>query len=297
MVRPILISAAMLLSCLPVKAQAVAQDLYPGAPRGRLYITLEMTGSGRRDLSNKIEWFRLSAERKLNLELKMALGMKSAAPSVKISGTDKDNAPLSPALTSMTKALEACKGDETCQAKAIMEIGKRMAANPQAPEYSQGDTERYENWVSEAQGVCAKGTLTVEDEGDGMNISPPSPAKPYKFKRIGKLDLPDQGAELMNKACQAEVSVDRLNGALSLRLNGLNIPVPVQLTGQAFTSEKSVSFLEGRGKLDLLDQAIDPKASSWSGQGQIEKAGSVSHNSGQTVAPMKANLTWRFVRD
>jgi hypothetical protein len=75
------------------------------------------------------------------------------------------------------------------------------------------------------------------------------------------------------------------------------IPVPVRLEGQAFTSETSVPFREGTGELEIFDQKIDPQARSWQGNGGIEKAGSVSHNSGSVVAPVAAMIIWRFVRD
>jgi hypothetical protein len=68
------------------------------------------------------------------------------------------------------------------------------------------------------------------------------------------------------------------------------------MSGQAYTNEKSVVFLEGRNKIELFDQPVSIDAAEWSGQGRFEKLGSVSHNSGQTVAPMTANLTWRFIR-
>jgi hypothetical protein len=266
------------------------------APNARLFLTIDLQGTGRKDLPNKVEWYRLASARKYEVEL-LLTPLKSPAPIVKVGGIDKDNAPLPAGMEAMRRALEPCKGDEACQRKAMTEFGQRMMANPQAVGAMKQDDTRFENWVTDWRGPCAKGTLTVQDEGDGMNISPPNPAKPYRFQRAGRLDLAGQGKDVLEKVCQAEVSVDRHTGLLSLRLNRLDIAIPVRMSGQAFTFEKSVPFLERQGKLELSDQKIDVNARSWTGQARIEKAGTVSHNSGQTVAPMAATVGWRLVRN
>jgi hypothetical protein len=175
-------------------------------------------------------------------------------------------------------------------------LAQKMMANPGGLGAMQPDNTRFENWLADRRGPCATGTLIVEDQGDGVNISPPAPSKPYKFQRVGKLDLSGQAANIMEKVCRAEFSVDLQKGLLSLRLNGFDVPVPVRMSGQAFTNESSVPFLEGRSKFELFDQSIKPDEATWSGQSRFENAGSVSHNSGQTVAPMTGTLTWRFVR-
>ncbi|MBB3019917.1 hypothetical protein FHR70_002982 [Microvirga lupini] len=293
------LTRALAFACLyplTVGAQESGRDPFAGAPKGRLFLTIELKGSGRKDLPNKVEWYRLTSNRKLELELAMLVPVKSPVPIVKVGGSDKDNAPMPAGLAAMAKILEPCKGDEECQRKAMMAYGQQLMANPQALGAMKQDDTRFENWVADRRGPCAKGTLIVEDEGDGMNISPPNPAKPYKFRRSGRLDLLAQDMEMMDRACQTEISVDRQSGLLSLRINHLNIPVPVQMSGQAYTFEKSVLFLEGRSKFEIFDQKVDAGASSWMGQGRFDKAGSVSHNSGQTVAPMSATLTWRFER-
>lgn len=102
---------------------------------------------------------------------------------------------------------------------------------------------------------------------------------------------------VVEKLCRAVVTIDRQAGLLSLRVAAGTIPVPVRLEGQAFTSETSVPFREGAGELEIFDQKIDPQGKSWQGNGRIEKAGSVSHNSGSVVAPVAATITRRFVRD
>lgn len=291
--------AALALACL-IPATALPQSSRrpaPPAPTGRLFITVDLKGSGRKDLSNKVEWYRLTASRKLELELAMYMPMKSPAPMIKVGGVDQSNAPMPSGMAAMKDAVEACKGDQACERQAATTIMQKMMASPGGLGAMQPDNTRFQNWVADRRGPCATGMLTVEDEGDGMNISPPAAAKPYKFQRTGKLDLSGQAMNVLDKACQAEISVDLQKGLLSLRVNGLNIPVPVQMSGQAYTKENSVLFLEGRSKFELFDQPITVDEATWSGQGRFENVGSVSHNSGQTVAAMTGTLTWRFVRD
>lgn len=292
------LTAALAIACCwsSVAPAQPARGSNSDAPNARLFLAIDLKGAARRDLPNKVEWFRLTSSRRAEVELAL-VPVKSPAPIVKVGGIDKDNAPMPAGMQAMAKALEPCKGEQECQRKAMMAFGQQMMANPQSVGSMKQDDTRFENWIADWRGPCAKGSFTADDEGDGMNISPPNSAKPYRFRRAGRLELPDQSRDVMERACQVEVSVDRQTGLLSLRLNRLDVAVPVQMTGQAFTSEKSVPFLEGRGKLELSDQKIDVKAASWAGQGKFEKAGTVSHNSGQTVAPMAGTLTWRFVRN
>jgi hypothetical protein len=293
-------AAVMALACI-VSAVALAQGTSrsnrTAEPTGRLFLTMELKGSGSKDLSNKVEWYRLTASRKLDLELAMYMPMKSPAPMIKVGGIDHSNAPMPEGMAAIKNAVDACKGDKACERQAVTEVARKMMASPGGLGAMQPDDARFENWLADRRGPCATGTLAVEDQGDGMNISPPAPAKPYKFQRVGKLELSGQKTDVMDAACQAEISVDRQKGLLSLRINGLNIPVPVQMSGQAYTNEKSVPFLEGRNKIELFDQSVSIDAAAWSGQGQFEQIGSASHNSGQTVAPMTGTLTWRFVRN
>jgi hypothetical protein len=292
------LAAILAIACCwsPLAPAQPGRGPAPDGAKARLFLAIDLKGTGRKDLPNKVEWYRLTSSRKAEVELAL-VPVKSPAPIVKVGGIDKDNAPMPAGMQAMAKALEPCKGDQECQRKAMMAFGQQMMANPQSVGPMKQDDTRFENWIADWRGPCAKGSFTVDDEGDGVNIPPPNAARPYRFRRAGRLELSGQGRDIMEKACQVEVSVDRQTGLLSLRLNRLDVPVPVQMSGQAFTSEKSVPFLEGRGKLEVADQKIDVKAASWTGQGRFEKVGTVSHNSGQTVAPMTATLTWRFVRD
>lgn len=279
--------AALALACL-IPTTALPQSSRrpaPPAPTGRLFITVDLKGSGRKDLSNKVEWYRLTASRKLELELAMYMPMKSPAPMIKVGGIDRNNAPMPEGMAALKNAVEGCKGDQACERQAATAIMQKMMSSPGGLGAMQQDDGRFQNWVADRRVPCATGIATVEDEGDGMNISPPAAAKPYRFQRTGKLDLSGQPMSVLDKACQAEISVDLQKGLLSLRLNGLGIPVPVQMSGQAYTKESSVTFLEGRGKFELFDQPIKVDEATWSGQGRFDNVGSVSHNSGQTAPP------------
>jgi hypothetical protein len=278
-------------------SQEKMRDPYAKAPTGRLSISVELRGAGRHDLPNKVEWSRLKVDRKLEVELAMLVPGASAAPAVKVGGITSNDVQAPSGMEAIGKAVAACGEDEACRARTMMAIGQRLKDNPGALGSLKQDDTRYENWIPDRRGVCATGAITVEDEGDGVNIAPPAPAAPYRFRRSGRLTLPVATEAVIEKICHAVVTIDRQAGLLSLRLAAGTIPVPVRLEGQAFTSETSVPFREGAGELEILDQKINPQGKSWQGTGRVEKAGSVSHNSGSVVAPVAATITWRFVRD
>lgn len=193
--------------------------------------------------------------------------------------------------------MKNCDGDEACQRRAAAGFAVQMMASPKAQGSMKLDDRRYQNWIVDRRGACAKGTVAVADEGDGVNIAPPSPAAPYRFKRTGGLTLPVESTAVIEKICQADVSIDTRSNRLSLRLAGFDFPTPVTLQGQSFTSEKSVPFLEGAGKIEILDQPVDSDGKSGAGSERLATLGSVSHNSGATVAPVSGVLAWRFVRN
>ena len=286
--------------CTVPTASASAQglkDLYAGAPTGRLYITLEFKGSGRKDLPNKVEWYRLTTSRKLELELAMVVPGPTVSPAIPVGNSDPSTAGMPPAMAAMAKAVKDCDGDESCQKRAIAAFTAQMMANPKGMGSSKLDTKRYENWVVDRRGACAKGTASVEDEGDGVNIAPPSPAAPYRFKRTGRLTLPVETSAVVEKICDVTMTIDKQANLLSMRLGTFDFQTPVQLQGQAFTNEKSVPFLEGAKRIELLDQPLNAGSKEGSGSKRLPKLGSVSHNSGSTVAPVDGSVTWRFVRD
>lgn len=297
MPQPIHVTTAILLTGLMAMGPALAQEGEPDAlaeaRTARLVLSIDLKGSGRKDLPNKVEWYRLTAARKLELEIAMVEPSKATAPSVPVGGASLNNAPMPSGMEAMAQAMKACNGDQTCQRKAATAFGEKMMANPGAFGSMQMDDTRFENWMVDYRKPCAKGFLSVDDVGDGVNISPPLPAAPYKFKRAGRIELPISNKSALEKACQVQVSVDRKSGLLSLRIASLGVSVPVQLSGDVFTKESAVPFVEG-GKIELLDQKIDPKADLWKGEARVEKVGSASHNSGSTVAPLSGNVSWRF---
>jgi hypothetical protein len=276
-------------------AQQSFPDPFAKSPKARLLVTVELKGSGRKDLSNKVEWYRLTASRKLDLELAMVMPMKSPAPTLRVGGVDKDNAPMPSGLEALRKAIEGCNGNQSCEQAAAMKMSQQMMANPQAFNIKANE-DRFENWIARVGGACAKGTASVDDQGDGVNISPPAPARPYKFRRAGHLNLPAT-EKVMELVCRADLSVDKEKGLVSLRLSEFAFPVPVSFSGDLFAVQKSTPFLEGARKIELSDQKVDPEAREWSGTTPLDKIGMASHNSGQTSAPLSGTMAWRFVRD
>lgn len=275
---------------------ANAQSAREFSRTGRLTISLMLKGSGRHVLPNKVEWSRLDVERKLNVTFAMELSAINTAPVVEVGGTSNNHIRAPKGIQTIAEAMEACGEDEACQAKAMLAIGLQLKGDPASLGALKLDETRFANWTAKQGEDCAAGTISVSDEGAGVNIAPPSPAAPYRFHRAGKLSLPADAA-IMEQVCRAIVTVDRQSGLASLRIPAGAIPVAVRLSGQAFTNETSVPFREGQKELELRDQKIEPGKKSWQGAGRIANAGSVSHNSGSTTAPVSAAVTWQFVQD
>lgn len=279
----------LMLACAAAEA---AQD----SSSGRLTISLTLKGSGKHVLPNKIEWSRLKVERRLDVSIAMERSAIDMAPIVTVGGMTSNDVQAPKGMQAIASAMEACGEDESCRAKAMLGIGMQLKNDPGALGALKLDKTRFVNWTARQGADCATGEISVSDEGDGVNIAPPSPAAPYRFSRSGSLSLPADAA-IMDAVCKAIVTVDQQSGLASLRFPGDGIPVAVRLSGQAFTQESSVSFREGSKELELHDQKVDLDDKSWHGSGRIAKAGSVSHNSGSTVAPVSATVTWRFVQD
>lgn len=83
---------ASFLAISPTFAQEAEPDALADARTGRLFLRIDLKGSGRRDLSNKVEWYRLTASRKLELEIAMVEPSKAVAPSGPVGGVSLDNA-------------------------------------------------------------------------------------------------------------------------------------------------------------------------------------------------------------
>lgn len=268
-------------------------------PTGHLHVTVELAGQARNDFPNGIEWAGLTTNRTMSIDLAMLMPQAATGPGLPLGGVAPGDAPLPAGMATIAQAMEACGEDEACRMKSMMALGKQLQANPQALGTLEADTTRYETWTPDRDGACASGNVSVADAGDGVAFVPPDPARKYHFERIGGVELraSAQEPEFVEALCVAVLAVDRKLGLASLRLPAGGIAVPVELTGQAFTSEKRVEFLEGAQRIEVLDQPIDAGSKTWGGEADLNRVGSVSHNSGQVVVPVNARITWEFVRD
>ncbi len=274
-----------------------AQDVFAGSPTGTLWLDIELSGSGRTDLPNGVEWAQLDATRSLALQLRMVDVANGGVPIVPVGGfggPDGANPLVPPGMAEMEAAMAACNGDQACQMMTSMRFSKEMMAMGQAFSDSL-DSTRFSNWSALRTGDCALGSMSVRDVGHGVIISPPNPAAPYRFERAGSIRLPD-GLDLVRKAiCSAELTHDTETGLVSLRIPTDGLMVPVALTGHAFTDETAVPAIEGRRQLELLDQPVG--GGDLGGQVTLDQLGWASHNSGQVSAPLRASLSWRFEAD
>jgi len=268
-------------------------------PTGHLLVTVELAGQARNDFPNGVEWAGLMADRSMSLDLKLSMPQETTTPGLELGGITPENAALPAGIATIANAMEACGENDACRMKAMMSIGKQLQADPNALGAMEGDKTRYETWTADRTGVCASGNISVADAGDGMAIAPPDPARSYHFERTGGIELSagTQDPDYVEALCTAVLAVDKKLGLASLRLPAGGIAVPVRLTGQAFTNEKRVEFLEGTQRIEIIDQPIAADAQTWSGEAALMRIGSVSHNSGQVVVPVDARITWKFVRD
>src|SRR3546814_15525687 len=67
-----------------------------------------------------------------------------------------------------------------------MQQGKmdKPAAPPMA------DNDRFHHWAVDRRAACATGVIAIDDEGQGVVISRPSPAAPFRYRRSGERRLP-----------------------------------------------------------------------------------------------------------
>lgn len=289
--------AALSLSLLLLGAGEVSVAGQPAT--GRLHVKVELEGSAREDFPNGIEWAALSTKRSMSLDLAMWMPEVGGGPLLTLGGVDPRNPSLPPGMAAIASAVEACGEDQACIAKTMMGIGKQLAADENALGSMEVDNTRYENWVADANGPCATGHASVVDLGDGNAISPPSPARRYHFERRGEASILSEGpgTESQDSLCPSMLSIDTKLGVASLRLPAAGILIPVALSGDAFTSEKRVQFIEGVHRIELFDQPAVAGTKTWGGETVLTDVGSVSHNSGQVVVPVKTRITWEFVRD
>lgn len=288
--------SGLALSLLILLPAPEAQDAFAGANTGTLWLEIELAGSSRTDLPNGVEWAALEASRSLALQLRLVDVGNGGVPIVPIGGIggpDGANPLMPQGVEELEAAMAACNGDHVCQMMTTMQFSEEMMAVGQA--FADGlESKRFSNWSAVRTGDCATGSISVRDLGQGVVISPPSPAAAYSFERKGSLDLPKGLDAIREAACSAELTHDTENGLVSLRLPAGGLMVPVALSGHAFTDETAVPLIEGQRLLELLDQPVDDDLS---GQATLEQLGSASHNSGQVVVPLRATIAWRFQRD
>lgn len=274
-----------------------AQDAFAGSATGTLWLEIDLGGSGRMDLPNGVEWAALDASRSLTLQLRLFDVGNGGVPIVPVGGfggADGANPLMPPGMEEMQAAMEACGDDQACLMATSMRFSKEMMAMGQAFADTL-DSTRFSNWSAMRTGDCAMGTMSVRDMGQGVIISPPNPAAPYRFERAGSISLP-QGLEAIREAvCTAELTHDTEAGLVSLRLPTSGLMVPVTLTGHAFTDETAVPLIEGQLLLELLDQSV--AGDELSGTITLPRLGSASHNSGQVSVPLRATIAWRFEQD
>jgi len=289
-------TAALALQASGASAQVtyMPADVFADSPTGKLVLSMELSGRERNTFPNGVEWAQLTVNRTLQLTISMLNPGPVGGPSLTLGGVAPGESTLPPGAAALQASLEACGEDQGCARKVMMDV---MRTNPELLTQMQPDVERYETWIADRRGPCADGQIDISDVGEGVNIAPPDPAAPYKFERIGQLVLPLEEIDIVEAICSAEIAVDRQQGLLSLRLPAGRIPVPVSLSGDAFTDETQVFFLEDYGNAEILDQPIAADATEWSGDVLKQDFGTVSHNSGQVVVPVTAKISWRFTRD
>ena len=290
--QSLLALSGLALSLVVLLPAPKAQDAFAGARTGTLWLEIELSGSGRTDLPNGLEWAALEASRSLALQVRLVDVGNGGVPVVPVGGVGgADGAnPLIPAgLEEMEAAMAACNGDQACQMMTSMRFSKEMMSMGQVFADSLKST-RFSNWSAMRTGDCAIGSMSVHDMGWGVVISPPSPAAPYRFERTGSIDLPGGLDAIRESVCSAELTHDTESGLVSLRLPTGGLMVPVALSGHAFTDETSVALIEGQRLVELLDQPVT--GDYLGGQITLDQLGSASHNSGQVVAPLRATIAW-----
>jgi len=301
-----MISAGLFLAQL--SAVHAQPDPFRNSPTGTLTLSIDVEGQGRHTNRNKVEWHELNVKRRLQLEFPMVrvgtapVGFKTSPKSQAL----QQAAATPPAgVAEMSKAMEACKGDQQCMMQTGMKFGRMMQQGkmekPVAP--STGKADRFHHWMADRRRPCASGSIVVDDTGHGMVISPPNPVAPFKYRRTGERKLPAELEPVIEQVCAVALAIDTVDGSADIAVSGPFVPVKLTYTG-AFATEtgRSVLFVEDAkhgvqvGAVDLFDFPADPAAKSIGGERQIERIGQVTHAGGYGVTPVRATVRWTFVR-
>jgi hypothetical protein len=304
---------ALLSIFMTISAGAVAQpDPFKNSPTGTLTITIDVDGTNRHVAKNKVEWHELTVARRVRLELPMVrvgtapAGFRTSAKS-QAAMAQQTNAQPPAGMAEMQKAMEACRGNQQCLMENGMKFGRMMQEGrmekPAGPPMAEKD--RFHHWATDRRRPCASGSITIDERGNGMVISPPNPVAPFNYRRFGEVKLPAELEPIVEKVCAATLAIDTKDRTLDIGISGLSVPVRLTYSGNAFSTESGravVMVEEVRngvqvGAFDLFDFPVDPSAKQMTGTRVVEKVGQVTHAGGYGVAPVRASVSWSFVRD
>jgi len=277
-----------------------------------LTLTVDIDGHNKHVAPNKVEWNELHVARRLRLELPMLrMGTAPAGfrTSAKAQAAMAQQASAKPpaGIAEMQKAMEACKGNQQCMIETGMKFGRMMQEGrmekPAAP--SMAEKDRFHHWATDRRRPCASGTISIDEQGNGVVISPPRPAAPFSYRRVGEVRLPAELEPIVEKVCAATLAIDTKDRTLDIGISGLTVPVKLTYSGNAFSTEsgRAVVLVEGIkngvqvGAFDLFDFPVDPSAKTMTGSRVVERVGEVTHAGGYGVTPVRARVTWTFVRN
>ncbi len=301
---------ALLSIFMFVSADAFAQpDPFKNSPTGTLTITIDVDGTNKHVAKNKVEWHELNVARRVRLEMPMVrvgtapAGFRTSAKS-QTAKAQEANAQQPAGMAEMQKAMEACKGNQQCLIENGMKFGRMMQEGkmqmPAGP--SMAEKDRFHHWMTDRRKACASGTISIDEKGNGMVISPPNPVAPFNYRRFGEVKLPAELEPIIEKVCAATLAIDTKDRTLDIGISGLAVPVKLTYSGNAFSTEsgRAVVMVEGIkngvqvGAFDLFDFPVDPSAKLMTGTRVVEKVGEVTHAGGYGTAPVRAKVTWSF---
>jgi hypothetical protein len=288
-------------------------DPFSNSPTGMLTVEVEVSGQGRHTSPNKVEWHELNVSRRLQLQLPMVrvgtapVGF-AASPRTRAAQAAQANAQPPAGFAEMEREMQACGEDQQCLMQKGMKFGRLMQEGkiekPAGPPMAEKD--RFHHWAVDRRKTCATGVIAIDDKGHGVEISPPRPSAPFNYRRSGERKLPADLAPVIDKVCSAMIAIDTTGRSLDIAIPGFTVPVKLSYSGSgAFTGETGTSsiFVEGTkhgaqvGAVDLFDFPIDPAARQMSGKRQVDRIGQVTHAGGYGVTPVRATVTWSFVRN
>src|SRR3546814_10199960 len=98
--------------------------------------------------------------------------------------------------------------------------------------------DHFQHWAVDRSAACATGVIAIDDEGQGVVISPPSPAAPFRYRRSGERRLPAELDSVIEKVCSAMLAIDTAEGTLDIAVPGFAVPVELTYSrSEEHTSE------------------------------------------------------------